>query len=32
MKAVGFFMMVSGGMLLWWSNHNAVGHTPSGAA
>lgn len=27
MKAVGLLMLVSGGLLVWWANHYAAGHT-----
>lgn len=26
MRAVGLLMLVAGGMLVWWSNHYAIGH------
>ena len=30
MKAVGLLMVVAGGLLVWWANHYAVGHTTNG--
>lgn len=31
MKVVGAMMIVAGGLLVWWSNHYAVGHTATTA-